>query len=235
MENRRSRWGLLGALLTVLLLVGCASPEPGRAQELLGAADVVALPSEPPELRIAYGPGELQFGHLRLPEGEGPHSVVIFVHGGCWLSQYDIGPVGPLEQAIADAGYAVWSLEYRRVGDQGGGWPGTLLDIAAGVDHLRELARPYRLDLTRVIAAGHSAGGHLALWIAARPKVPRDSEIYSSNPVRVHSIWSICDTSATCSSAGGELTSSSSAGTCSGCWTHRRRRRRSPGSFSIRE
>ncbi len=161
------------------------------SQGLLTARDIVRLPSPPPEHRIAYGEDPLQFGHLRLPSGPGPHPVVVFLHGGCWLSQYDIAHAGPLEQAIADSGYAVWSIEYRRVGNEGGGWPNTFLDVGRGADYLRVLAPKYQLDLTRVIASGHSAGGHLALWLSARDDLPEDSELYSGDPLEIRAILAL--------------------------------------------
>lgn len=168
-------------------------PTPSGAQELLTASDVVAMEAPAPDRRIAYGEGGLNFGHLRLPEGAdgpgaAPHPVVVFIHGGCWLSEYGIGHVGLAEEALAEAGYAVWSLEYRRVGDEGGGWPGTFRDVAAGVDHLRRLAREYPLDLDRVVAVGHSAGGQLALWAAARSKMPPGSPIHAPAPLPVRGV-----------------------------------------------
>jgi len=166
-------------------------PVPGSAQEFLTANDVVAMESPAPEFRIPYGENPLQYGHLRLPEGQGPHPVIAFIHGGCWLAAYDIGHVGLLEQAFAGAGYAVWSLEYRRVGNDGGGWPGTFLDIAQGVDQLRALAQEYPLDLDRVIASGHSAGGQLALWVATRPRIPESSELYSARPLPIHGVLAL--------------------------------------------
>ncbi len=176
---------------TALSFLLLTAPAPVAGQELLTAADVVRLPSPPPEHRIRYGADPLQFGHLRLPSTPGPHPVVVFLHGGCWLSQYDIGHAGPLEQAIADSGYAVWSLEYRRVGNAGGGWPGTFRDVAQGADHLRRLASEYELDLNRVIASGHSAGGHLALWLAARSRLPETSELYSDDPLEIHGVLAL--------------------------------------------
>jgi acetyl esterase/lipase len=149
------------------------------------------MESPPPDHRIPYGDGPLQFGNLRLPAGEGPFPVVLFVHGGCWLSQFAIGHVGLLEQAIADAGYAVWSIEYRRVGDAGGGWPGTFLDVESGADHLRALAETYPLDLSRVVAAGHSAGGYFALWLAVRDRLPRSSALWRADPLPVAGVLAL--------------------------------------------
>jgi acetyl esterase/lipase len=175
----------------LVLLAAVAAPTPVRAQATLSAADVVAMPSPAPDHVISYGPGEFQFGNLRLPPGDGPHPVLAFIHGGCWLSMFGIGHVGQTEQAIADAGYAVWSIEYRRVGDEGGGWPGTFLDVANGIDHLRELAEPYALNLSRVVASGHSAGGMLALWAAARDQIDPASEIHTPDPLPIHSVFAL--------------------------------------------
>lgn len=91
------------------------------------------------------------------------------VHGGYWRARYDRSLMTELCADLARHGCAAWNLEYRRVGG-GGGWPETFLDVARGTDLLAELAAP--LDLSRVGAVGHSAGGHLAMWAAARPKLP---------------------------------------------------------------
>ena len=113
------------------------------------------------------------FGELTLPEtGAGPHPVVIFIHGGFWRAAFDLTHARPLCTALAKRGVAVWSLEYRRLGMPGGGWPGTLEDVRAAAAHLRELAREHSLDLSQVAAAGHSAGGQLALWLAAQDELP---------------------------------------------------------------
>lgn len=173
--------------------VGSVDPAPASVppSALISASQVVALEAPEPTARIPYGPSPLQFGQLRLPDGPGPHPVVLFIHGGCWLAEYDIGHVGPLEQGLADAGYAVWSLEYRRVGDEGGGWPNTFLDIADGTDHLRELAGSYPLDLQRVVASGHSAGGQFALWLAARDRLPRESPLHRPRPLRITGVLAL--------------------------------------------
>jgi acetyl esterase/lipase len=175
--------------LKVLALLALASPL--GAQRLMTSSDLGSLAAGPPTARIAYGPSPLQFANLRLPRTPGPHPVVIFVHGGCWLSQFDIAHAGKLEQALADSGFAVWSIEYRRVGDDGGVWPNTFADVALGADHLRRVAAQYQLDLTRVIAAGHSAGGGFALWLAARPKIPASSELYVKDPLRVRAVLAL--------------------------------------------
>jgi len=152
---------------------------------------VAALPSRPPDHKIAYGSAPQQFGHLRLPKVSGPHPVVIFIHGGCYLAEYSIAHAGALEQALADLGYAVWSIEYRRVGDPGGGWPGTFQDIAKAADYVTTLAKEYPLDLKRVVASGHSAGGNSALWLAGRARIAKDSALYSRDPLPIAGVLAL--------------------------------------------
>lgn len=132
------------------------------------------MPSRPADHRVAYGSAPEQFGELRIPPGPGPHPVVVLIHGGCWRAEYDITHIAPLATALANDGWAVWAIEYRRVGSPGGGWPGTFDDVRDAVAHLRPLATRHPLDLGRAVVAGHSAGGHLALWIGAQdPGVAR--------------------------------------------------------------
>lgn len=149
-----------------------------RLWTLFAAAVVLALalpaaadgPLAPTVLR--YGADDLRKGELRLPPGSGPFPVAVVIHGGCWMAKMDsLKGTAPLADALAQRGIATWNIEYRRLGNPGGGWPGTFEDVAAGVDHLRELARSQPLDLTRVVVVGHSSGAHLALWAASRPKL----------------------------------------------------------------
>ena len=128
---------------------------------------------------------------LRLPKGPGPHPVVILVHGGCWQAPWGFDHVRSLAAALTAEGYATWSLEYRRLGDPGGGWPGTFEDVARGADHLREAAKAHPLDLDRVVALGHSAGGQLALWLAARPRLPAGSPLHAAQPLRLRGVVSL--------------------------------------------
>jgi acetyl esterase/lipase len=148
-----------------------------RAQYLLTAKP------PPADLRLAYGPDPLQFGELRLPAGAGPHPVAIVVHGGFWRAAYDLRHIGHLATALTAAGVATWTIEYRRIGNPGGGWPGTFSDLAAAADHLRHLAPAHALDLRRVTAVGHSAGGHLALWLAARARIPTGHALSTPDPL----------------------------------------------------
>jgi acetyl esterase/lipase len=120
--------------------------------------------------RIDYGSAPSQFGELFLPGGDGPHPTVVVIHGGSWSTEVDRTATRDISRWLADHGWAAWNLEYRRTGENGGGWPGTLEDIAAGVDHVAALAEDGRpVAPGRTVVLGHSAGGQLALWAAARP------------------------------------------------------------------
>jgi acetyl esterase/lipase len=175
---------------TLVLTALCGAP-PVLAQGPITYDSLAALRAPAPSARIVYGTRALQFGNLRLPRGPGPHPVVLFVHGGCFLQQYTIAHAAALEQAFADSGYAVWSIEYRRVGDEGGGWPGTFEDVARAADYLRVLARTYPLDLSRVVAAGHSAGGALVMWLASRDRLRADSPLRGSSPIQIGAVLAI--------------------------------------------
>jgi acetyl esterase/lipase len=117
--------------------------------------------------------------------------VAVVLHGGFWLARYGLDLMDALAAALTADGWATWNVEYRRLGDPGGGWPGTLLDTALAADHLRRLAGPHRLDLGRVAALGHSAGGHLALWLAARPRLPPRSPLHTAEPLAISLVVSL--------------------------------------------
>ena len=161
------------------------------AAQSRGPAELANLPVVPGAIRITYGSDPLQFGELRLPAGKGPHPVAIVIHGGCWVSQLGkldpravaIDNMRPIAAALTEAGVATWNVEYRRVGNEGGGWPGTFTDVGLAADTLRTIAKSHPLDLKRVVSIGHSAGGHLALWLAGRSKIPAASEISVKNPL----------------------------------------------------
>ncbi|MDQ2667080.1 MAG: alpha/beta hydrolase [Gemmatimonadota bacterium] len=146
-------------------------------------SELTAAVVSPADHRLAYGQDVLQFGELRLPAGTAPAPLVVFIHGGCWRSQYDLKHVAQAAEALAKDGFATWTIEYRRVGDPGGGWPGTFDDISRAVDHVRALAIQFpRIDTTRVVLMGHSAGGQLALWAASRKQNETTGLFRSSRP-----------------------------------------------------
>lgn len=119
---------------------------------------------------IAYGPHPSQVGELYLPTGRGTFPVVVLIHGGWWTAMFDRRDMTGLADDLVEHGYAVWNIEYRRLGEEDGGWPGTFQDVAAAIDAIAELDST--LDTSRVVVAGHSAGGHLAAWSAHRAALP---------------------------------------------------------------
>jgi acetyl esterase/lipase len=151
------------------------------------ARHIFSTPAPSADVRIPYGDGPFHFGDLRLPRTDksGPYPVVVVIHGGFWRARYDLEHIGHACAALTSLGLATWSIEYRRVGNEGGGWPGTFQDVGAAVDHLRTLAPEHNLDLERVVVIGHSAGGHLALWVAGRHRIPEGNTLYTPNPLPV--------------------------------------------------
>ena len=125
------------------------------------------------QVRLTYGPDAQHFGALHVHDTSGLHPLVILIHGGFWRVPYAYTLMTGLADDLARRGIAAWNIEYRRVGDPGGGWPNTLLDVANAADFVRTIAPTYSLDVQRVVAVGHSAGGQLALWLAARPHIPQ--------------------------------------------------------------
>jgi acetyl esterase/lipase len=111
------------------------------------------------------------------------YPVAVLLHGGCWQLPYDLDYLQPLATQLTRLGFATWNLEYRRLGETGGGWPGTFQDVAAGMDYLRVLADRYPLDIHNVIVIGHSAGGQLALWLTSRGTASSESELYRADPL----------------------------------------------------
>jgi acetyl esterase/lipase len=109
---------------------------------------------------------------------------VVLVHGGCWKAEYaSLRDLAPMAVALKDEGIATWNVEYRRLPQPGSGWPGTYVDVGRAIDHLRELSGECHLDLSKVVALGHSAGGHLALWASARQKVSNTSPLFVPQPL----------------------------------------------------
>lgn len=165
--RRCVEWGATvgAAALALPVLAACA----------VGAPVPPAGPGLSGPRRLAYGPHPSQFGELTLPAGDGPvRGVAMVVHGGFWRQAYGLELGRPLAVDLANAGLAAWNVEYRRVGGEGG-WPATFDDVAAALELLAgpgQDAAGGRLALDRVVAVGHSAGGHLAAWLAARPGLP---------------------------------------------------------------
>ena len=136
-----------------------------------------------PAAVLRYGNAPSQFLEVRLPGGSGPFPAAILIHGGCWNTTYgSVGDMRPLAEALRERGIATFNIGYRRVGEAGGGWPGTFQDVGAAIDAVRSVAPRYAVDLHRLAVAGHSAGALLALWTATRNKLQPSSAVYVANP-----------------------------------------------------
>lgn len=170
------------AILVAALIA--AGPATATAQSMT-PQKVEALPASTPTLKEAYGSRSQNVGELRLPAGKGPFPVAILVHGGCWKNQFGLAQFQALATGLTARGYATWSIEYRRLGDEGAGWPGTFEDWGAAADHVRSLAKRYPLDLKRVITVGHSAGALGSAWIAGRPNLPAGTAGRGKDPLRI--------------------------------------------------
>lgn len=178
------RLGPLVAAGLLAMTAACARPAVMSAGDLQPSA-------ARPDARVPYGPEPSQFAELWTPPGAGPHPVVIMLHGGCWQAAYGLDLMNAAADDLRRRGYAVWNVEYRRLGEPGAGYPGTFQDVAAAVEALRAQAGPRRLDLDRLVAVGHSAGGHLALWAAARPALPAGSPLTTADPLPIPAVLSL--------------------------------------------
>ena len=164
------------ALAALSALAACAvdtppspvPPAPAGA-ELMKWPALLTRERPQPDTEIRYGEDQMQVVDLWLPKGAGPHPTVLMVHGGCWQTEIaDRRIMNWIADDLRRRGIAVWNIDYRGVDRTGGGYPGTFLDAAAAADALRTHAPAHRLDVSRLVAVGHSAGGHLALWLAGR-------------------------------------------------------------------
>jgi acetyl esterase/lipase len=186
------------AALLALALVACAmdeqpeAPGAGGSSALMRWPDLLGREKPVPDKTVSYGANHLQVADLWLPAGKGPHPTVLMVHGGCWQTEIaDRRFMAWVSDDLRRRGIAVWNIDYRGVDRDGGGYPGTFLDTAAAADALRDQAPRYHLDIRPLVAVGHSAGGHLALWLAARPRLPRTSPLRTANPIAVDTVISL--------------------------------------------
>ena len=179
----------VGVGVALATLVQAAAP---AAAAPISFMDLLARPRPAASARIHYGSAPSQFADLWLPDDNGPHPVVAMLHGGCWRA--DLPGVDLMAYAADDLrrrGFAVWNIEYRRLGEPGGGYPGTFEDVADAIDWLRKIADANKLDVKNVVAVGHSAGGELALWDAARPRLPKASVLRRGAPLPIKAVVSL--------------------------------------------
>ena len=154
--------------------------------------DYLALHGPAPTVQLVYGAAPSQYAQLFRPEGSGPFPVVVLVHGGCWTVAFGgIRQMRNVAGALVAQGIAVWNVEYRRVDEPGGGYPGTYEDMHAALDSLQRHAPQYQIDTRRILAMGHSAGGQLVQWIAGREQLPKSSPLYRDKYLPVKNILSL--------------------------------------------
>ncbi|MEO1656649.1 MAG: alpha/beta hydrolase [Pseudomonadota bacterium] len=185
------RWGMIG--FAMLAVASCTETEGPVATEqetaIMTWPDLTSRPLPSPTATIRYREGEAGVIDLWLPAAEGPHPVVLMIHGGCWQKAIaDRTLMNYAAEDLRQRGLAVWNIEYRGVDEPGGGYPGTFLDVAEAVDALRESSDEYDLDLSQVAAFGHSAGGHLAVWAASRTNLPSASPLYGEDPLTLRAV-----------------------------------------------
>ncbi|MFL6707177.1 MAG: alpha/beta hydrolase [Massilia sp.] len=181
---------LAHALMPVLLsAASLAHAAPAAPMKL---ADYMALSGPAPSAIIAYGKAPSQYAELFRPAGKGPFPVAVLVHGGCWTKEYGgITQLRSLAGALISQGIAVWNVEYRRVDEAGGGYPGTYQDVNAAIESLGTQAKQQQLDVERVVAIGHSAGGQLVQWLAGRGRIAPTSPLFQPHFLPVRQIISL--------------------------------------------
>jgi acetyl esterase/lipase len=172
-------------------LLGIALLAMAPPAKLMKWSDLTTRPHPHADKRVTYGRDPLQWADLWLPAGKGPFPTVLMIHGGCWQSSV---AGADLMDWIADDlrkhNVAVWNIEYRGVDRPGGGYPGTFSDVANAADLLARDGGKYGLNTKRIVAVGHSAGGHLAMWLAARPRLKQSSELWNAHPAPIAAVVS---------------------------------------------
>lgn len=177
--------GGVRALGLAALGVGLAVASAALADPLTPLGYMKAMKTAPADAQVTYGPAPQQHVDLFLPKGgSGPFPVVVLVHGGCYSNEVPAASLSAPAAELASRGVAVWNVEYRRVGDPGGGYPGMYQDVGAAIDKLRDEAAARKLDLNRVVIVGHSSGTVLGLWAAGRAHLPATSPLHTGNPLK---------------------------------------------------
>jgi acetyl esterase/lipase len=136
----------------------------------MSAETILEMPPPAADQRVPYGADANQFIDVRLPSGAGPHPALLNIHGGFWRAKYDLAHAGHLCESLRNLGVATFNVEYRRVGNPGGAWPGTFADIRLAYNYVRQHLSQFHLEEKRLAVMGHSAGGQLALCLAAHER-----------------------------------------------------------------
>ncbi|MGQ0446661.1 MAG: alpha/beta hydrolase [Beijerinckiaceae bacterium] len=169
---------------TTLAVIALVVARPVCAADPIDLPTFVAISRPAPTLQLNYVSAPSQTIDVFLPAGFSPRPVAVLIHGGCWTA-HTAGreQLRHLGTELARQWIAVWSIGYRRADEAGGGYPGTFQDVCDAIDRLRSEAPQYNLDIARTVLVGHSAGGHLALWAAARNHLPAGSPLYRATPL----------------------------------------------------
>ena len=180
------RWFTGSILICAALMGNSAMAAP------MTLAQYMMLQGPEPAAHIPYGAAASQYVELFRPEGKGAFPVVVLVHGGCWQTEFGgIKQFRNMAGALMAQGIAVLNVEYRRVDEAGGGYPGTYEDMMGALDTLAAHAKDYQLDLQRVVAVGHSAGGHMVQWAAGRARIPPSSPLFRPHPMVLRHVVSL--------------------------------------------
>lgn len=186
----RIRRGLAAIGAGLALAFGPLAVATGAQAKLMGWDDLTARPRPKATAVVHYGPDPLQVAEVWRPDGKGPFPTVLMIHGGCWRNgTADLHIMDLAAEDLRRRGIAVWNIEYRGVDRPGGGYPGTFQDINAAADAMLAHGRDYGLRISRIVVLGHSAGGQLALWLAARRKLPRSSPLRDATPLDI--VWTV--------------------------------------------
>ena len=193
----------LTILATLLIAAACAAPGgsgkppaaeagPVMTEPVMTWPDLLGRPLPAPDQTLRVGPDAANLVDVWLPEGAGPHPTVLMIHGGCWQKAIaDRTLMNYAAAALREEGMAVWNIEYRGVDEAGGGYPGTFRDVGLAVDALGAMGPALGFDTSRVVATGHSAGGHLAVWAAARPGLPQKSPLHTADPLPLAAVVNV--------------------------------------------
>lgn len=191
------------ALMAGVAAVACAAPLDAGERAPAGEAkvsdspimtwpDLLDQPLPEPDQTLTIGPDAANLVDIWLPQGTGPHPTVLMIHGGCWQKSIaDRTIMNYAANALRAEGLGVWNIEYRGVDEDGGGYPGTFKDVALAADALGTMGPALGFDTSRVVATGHSAGGHLAVWTAARSRLPQSSALYSPDPLDIKAVVNV--------------------------------------------
>ena len=185
-------WGGITVMVVALGIAAWPYARFAYLWHFYGPSALERMAVSAPTYTLRYGPAPKQYADLRVPPGKGPFPIAVIIHGGCWdVSFGSSGTIAPIADALTKQGIATLNVQYRVVGDPGGGWPGTMRDVGTAIDAVRQLARRYPLDLGRLVVAGHSAGAQLALWSAMRDRLSPGSQVASPHPLLPKAVMAI--------------------------------------------